>query len=193
MNELATNLFGLSGVFVDRQKIYGYFQGKRGLALLLLNGSPIEDLSGISPKSLTGVQIIKGGVAAANMASGLMMSADSNFYGQSTKFGIVFVTSSGGNLGAGKLNRPLGFMEHKILGYTSEQEFYFPAYDKQKDLKKNDFRSTLFWKSHIVTDADGKAELEFYTSDEKGKYKIVLEGIGIDGQIIRDISYFEVK
>lgn len=186
MVNLPTYLRGLNGVIVKQNQIWGRFENEVGAMMILLNGNPIDDLSGIDPRALTGVQIIKGGVAALNMATGLMISED-------TKYGLVFLTMKGIPNKFIKPNRSPGFLQHSMAGYTYAREFYVPNYEVQKEGPKNDFRSTLFWKPDIITGEDGKAEFSFYASDETGQYRVTLEGIGANGQLCRKISYFTVK
>lgn len=203
MVNLPNHLRGLNGVFVKQNQIWGHFQDKEGPMIILLNGTAIEDLSGIDPRSLTGVQIIKGGIASLNMATALMLneakSSDPkqkvgmNQYGQSSAYGIVFLTMKGIPSKFIKPNRPSGFLQHSMAGYTYAREFYVPNYEVQKDSPKADFRSTLFWKPDIITGDDGKAEFSFYASDEPGQYRVTLEGIAANGQLYRKISYFVVK
>ena len=44
-----------------------------------------------------------------------------------------------------------------------------------------DYRNTLFWSPDVKTDADGRAAVEFYTSDEAGDYMVLVEGFTPDG------------
>jgi uncharacterized protein YfaS (alpha-2-macroglobulin family) len=39
----------------------------------------------------------------------------------------------------------------------------------------------MYWNPNIKTDATGKAEVSFYTSDVLSSYKIVIEGISVEG------------
>lgn len=48
---------------------------------------------------------------------------------------------------------------------------------------RSDFRSTIFWQSNIRLDRRGKAEVEFYNSDEITSFRATVEGIGEDGSI----------
>jgi hypothetical protein len=177
------------GIIIKQSQIWGVCAkcgAKRdGPMFILLNGFPIEDLSGVDPRSLTGVQIIKGGIIAENMGHSLMVGP--------APYGIVFLTMKGIPNKYIKPNRPPGLLQHSLAGYTYAREFYTPSYEVQKNGPKNDFRSTLFWKPDIVTNEDGRAEFSFYASDEPGQYRITLEGIGADGQLCRKISYFVVK
>jgi len=65
-------------------------------------------------------------------------------------------------------------------GYCVRKEFYVPDYDKpeiREDLT-HDFRTTIYWNPVIRTNEEGRAEVNFFTSDNAGSYSYVLEGIG---------------
>ena len=186
MVSLETNLWGKSGLMVKGKQIFGQFRGKWGPMIIMLNGHAIEDVSGINPRALSGVQIIKGGVVAANMQTGVMSE-------NSTAFGIVFLTMKDIPEKFIKPDRPLGFLQHSMTGYTYTREFYTPKYDQKTDAPANDWRSVLLWKADIFTGEDGKAAFTVYTSNETGKFQITLEGVGTNGQLSRKVSYFTVK
>ncbi|HMK18270.1 MAG TPA: hypothetical protein VK492_08725 [Chitinophagaceae bacterium] len=85
-----------------------------------------------------------------------------------------------------------------ILGYDGlqyQREFYSPVYESQEQLSSRmpDFRSVLYWSPNIHTDSQGKTEINFFTSDMKGKYIVILQGIDADGRVGKNIVSFEVK
>jgi hypothetical protein len=45
-----------------------------------------------------------------------------------------------------------------------------------------DFRNTLYWNPSVKTDKEGKAVVEFWTSDFKSDYEISIQGINGDGE-----------
>jgi uncharacterized protein YfaS (alpha-2-macroglobulin family) len=64
------------------------------------------------------------------------------------------------------------------------QEFFSPKYGlKPSDVAEPDVRSTIFWSPNVLTDANGRAKVKFYTSDVTGNYTISMEGIGSNGGI----------
>ncbi|MCY1517758.1 hypothetical protein D9M68_524560 [compost metagenome] len=198
MVNLETHLKGLMGIIVAGNKILGRnpknIKKPIGPMVILLNGSIIEDLSGINPKALTGVQIIKGSTAAENMSGALMLNAALlEEYKQSPEYGIVFLTMAGIPDKFLKAERPEGLVQVAFNGYHYAREFYAPRYETQKEKPLNDYRSTLFWKPDIITGEDGKVMFDFFTSDETGHYCITLEGIGANGELSRVITYFEVR
>ncbi|MCY1509634.1 hypothetical protein D9M68_439860 [compost metagenome] len=212
MVNLETYLRGLMGITVGKEnKILGryppfnnksvdmdgrvYNVGRPiGPMVILLNGMAIPDLSGINPKALTGVQIINGGMEAMNMASSLFLPNDRlNEFGQFVGYGIVFLTMTELPAKYIKAKRPDGFVQFSMNGYSYAREFYAPRYDTQKESATTDYRSTLFWKPDLITGEDGKTIFDFYTSDESGRYRVTLEGVGTNGELTRIISYFVVK
>lgn len=73
------------------------------------------------------------------------------------------------------------------LGYQKPLEFYSPKYElaKEKESKKPDLRTTLFWKPDIKLSEKGRAKIDFYTADGYSTYSVVIEGITTDGRLIR--------
>jgi uncharacterized protein YfaS (alpha-2-macroglobulin family) len=66
-------------------------------------------------------------------------------------------------------------------------EFYVPKYQVESN-KQNplpDFRSTIYWKPNLRTNASGEADLFFFTADGTGTYTITAEGLTPTGEIIR--------
>lgn len=66
--------------------------------------------------------------------------------------------------------------------YYLSKSFYVPSYKTNViSPVREDFRSTIFWNPNLKTNAQGKAEFEFFTSDEMTSFQIILEGIGQEG------------
>jgi hypothetical protein len=71
-------------------------------------------------------------------------------------------------------------------GYFNQPDFSAPDYSK-KDSKKSqpaDRRSTLYWNANLLTDNNGKATLNFYTSNEQSTYSATIVGITDGGDIV---------
>lgn len=69
-------------------------------------------------------------------------------------------------------------------GLQLQREFYSPRYPTEgagAD-RMPDFRSVLQWSPGIRINQTGRAELSFYTSDVKGKYGVVVQGVSADGK-----------
>ena len=82
------------------------------------------------------------------------------------------------------------------LGYQKPVAFYSPKYDtpEAKEFNAPDYRTTLFWKPDIViSDEDGTADFEFYTSDFPTTYSVVIEGLTTTGKIVRQVQTIIVE
>lgn len=72
------------------------------------------------------------------------------------------------------------------LGYQVPVEFYSPRYDtpEARNSPLPDLRSTIYWKPNLQTNQDGKTSVNFYTSDSRTSYSVVVEGIGAGRKLI---------
>lgn len=80
-------------------------------------------------------------------------------------------------------------------GLQMQREFYSPVYETNKDRQKRipDLRSTLYWKPDVSTGITGRENLRFYTSDQPGKFLIVLQGFNAIGEPVSATSSFIVE
>jgi hypothetical protein len=138
-------------------------------ALVLVDGVPVnnvEALLKVSSKEFDKIDIIDA----------------KYYYGDFIFEGIVnFVTKKGNGSAMDPENSALRqFFE----GVQEKSVFYIPDYstDSIKTGTIPDFRNTLFWDPFVRTGSEGRAHVQFYTSDEGGTYTIVIEGITADGK-----------
>lgn len=71
--------------------------------------------------------------------------------------------------------------------YSSHFTYTAPNYaDKQKPTTRTDFRKTIYWNNNIKTNAKGKNTLPitYYNSDANTTFRITIEGVGQEGQLI---------
>ena len=54
-------------------------------------------------------------------------------------------------------------------------------------------RGTIYWNPNVVTDASGKATFEYFNADTRGTYRVVVEGIDIDGNLGRQVYHYKVE
>lgn len=114
------------------------------------------------------------------------------FYGPSTLNGIVnFVTYQPDASMLSGLNAVVFDYE----GLQFDREFYSPIYDSEEQMRSRlpDFRNVLYWSPGIRTDPQGKADLNFYTSDLKGRHMVVVQGMNADGKTGSHSFTFTVK
>ena len=56
-----------------------------------------------------------------------------------------------------------------------------------------DFRNVLYCTPELKTDANGKQQISFYTSDLPGKYAVFLQGLSASGNAGSKVFIIEVK
>ena len=105
------------------------------------------------------------------------------FLGPLTFTGIVSFSTYRSDLAGFELDPKVLVMPYE--GVQAQREFYAPKYDSgNANSRIPDFRNLLFWAPNVTTDQSGKASLDFYTSDQTGKYQVVIQGItpaGVSG------------
>jgi hypothetical protein len=107
--------------------------------------------------------------------------------------GIVNFTTYHGDRQDLKLDSRAVILDYE--GLQLKREFYSPVYktEQQAASRLPDFRNLLYWQPDIQTDSTGQAAVEFYTSDIKGKYVAVLQGIDDKGHAGSYYFTFEVS
>ncbi len=85
-----------------------------------------------------------------------------------------------------------GVITYKPKGYYNAREFYSPMYNINPS-DKPDLRTTVFWAPNLATDETGKVKFDYFNTDKSGNYRIVLEGIDLDGKVARKVYGYTVK
>jgi hypothetical protein len=137
--------------------------------LLLVDGIPIFDVDkflSISPTEIDKVEIINNNYVLGGIVYGGII----NLYTKKKNFASLIDTKN------------LTFNEFN--GYTKNYKFREIKYTDGIALnsRKADYRNTLYWNPEVKTDENGEADISFYTSDEKGKFLITIEGVGENGK-----------
>lgn len=84
-----------------------------------------------------------------------------------------------------------GVITYTPKGYYNAREFYSPMYNLAPN-NKPDLRTTVFWAPNLSTDEAGKVKFDYFNTDRPGPYRIVLEGIDVDGKIVRSTYHYKV-
>ena len=147
--------------------------------LIMLDGIPISDASKIialDPQKIKRIEVVM-----------------YNYYTGSSVFaGIVNVKSYSGEIGATQIDPNSLVIEYD--GLQQQREFYSPQYGSKEAEESHipDFRNVLYWAPWITTGPDGKSQLSFYSSDLKGKFAVVVQGMTPDGLPGKTVTQFEV-
>jgi hypothetical protein len=106
--------------------------------------------------------------------------------------GIVSLSTYRGDLAGFELDPQVLVLPYE--GAQEKREFYTPKYDTSAALQSRipDFRNLLYWAPDVNTDVQGKAQLGFYSSDQTGHYRVVVQGITKSGLAGSKTFTFEV-
>lgn len=115
------------------------------------------------------------------------------FLRDNTFSGIINLTTYKGDLEAFEIDPRATIINYE--GLQLQRDFYSPTYATadQQQSRMPDFRNLLFWSPELNTNASGKANTSFYTSDVSGKYAVVIEGMTKDGRLGQQTIYFDVN
>jgi TonB-dependent SusC/RagA subfamily outer membrane receptor len=73
----------------------------------------------------------------------------------------------------------------QLAGYSYNREFYSPAYDVPKEEHAMpDRRTTIYWNPSVKTNNLGKADIEFFNSDDARSLEVEIQGVTDYGDII---------
>lgn len=147
--------------------------------LVLLDGVPvsIQKIMTYDPLKLRQLQVV----------------TDRYVSGDFTYDGIISFTTYHGDLDELQLDTKAVILDYD--GLQLQREFYSPVYETPEQVASRlpDFRNLLYWSPDIQTDSTGKAMVRFFTSDLKGKYVAILQGIDSNGHAGSYSFGFEVK
>jgi hypothetical protein len=151
-----------------------------GESLVMLDGVPIFNIDKIMTFSPLKVQKLD-------------VLTRKYFLGPFAFEGIVSYTTYKGDLGGFELDPRVTILDYQ--GLQLQKEFFSPRYETQPQIESRlaDRRNLLFWTPDIHLTGQEKNSIEFYSSDEPGIYKIVIQGMGTDGHTGSATSSFEVK
>ncbi len=151
-----------------------------GDPLVMLDGVPVfnmDKVMAIDPLKIRKLELVK-----------------SQYFWQSTEFeGIVNLTTYKGDLGGYEFDPHAVIVDYE--GMQLEREFYSPVYETNQQMASRlpDFRNVLYWSPAVSTNAQGKTQVNFYTSDRSGNYIGVLQGITATGEAGSQYFKFSVK
>lgn len=146
--------------------------------LVLVDGlyiHDIDELLELNPKKIDKIDIIRGGYYyGGNLFNGVVMFTTKNF-DYETKLKGDFI------------------IKPKILRPQPKKKYNNPDYSNNENLKRiPDYRYQLLWIPELTIN-NNSFEVNFYTSDISGKFKIILDGFTNNGKPISVTKTFEVK
>lgn len=73
-----------------------------------------------------------------------------------------------------------------VPGYASPVEFYAPDYSVKNDRSKKDNRTTIAWIPSLQSNSLGDASISFWTADRASNYRVTIEGITAEGELLHN-------
>ena len=115
------------------------------------------------------------------------------YLGPATFDGIASFTTYKGDLAGFELDTAAAILDYDAL--QLKREFYSPRYETKDEVvsRMPDFRNLLYWKPNLQTDKNGKQQISFYTSDQPGKFAVVMQGLSSSGNAGSKTFMIEVK
>jgi hypothetical protein len=149
-----------------------------GEPLLLLDGVPVthKQILGYDPMKVRKLEVV----------------TNRYIVGKFVFDGIASFSSYAGNMPEFVFDPKTVILDYE--GLQLEREFYAPVYetDSQKASRLPDFRDLLTWQPDLHTNASGKTNLHFYTSDRTGNFVGVIHGIDANGNAATQVFKIEV-
>jgi hypothetical protein len=183
-NCLQGKLIGVFFKFDQDKMVYypcRYEDGKTLVLKIMVDGMIMdaETLNTLPPEIIESVEVLKTGAFTA-------------IYGSESYNGLILINTKKGNY-TGAASKP-NIVTYAPKGYYKAREFYSPRYDGPKtNTQIADLRSTIYWNPNIATAKDGSATFEYFNSDAKGTYRMVVEGIDGNGHPGRQVYRYKVE
>lgn len=73
-----------------------------------------------------------------------------------------------------------------VPGYATPVEFYAPDYSVENDRSKKDNRTTIAWVPSLQSNSLGDASISFWTADRQSDYRVIIEGITSEGELLHN-------
>ncbi|MBO4936577.1 MAG: hypothetical protein J6C94_07380 [Alistipes sp.] len=80
-----------------------------------------------------------------------------------------------------------------VPGYAAPAEFYGPDYSVKNDKEKKDNRTTIAWEPQLQSNSLGDATMSFWTADRQSNYRVVIEGITAEGELVHNEMILQSK
>lgn len=191
-NNLLNCVSGMMGLtYVDNMLYLStvYNSGGRVPVEIYVNGMPVDVtyLYGVEPTMVESIEIFKDdGLTGINQRSNTMGVVVVNMKEVKTE-----------KLTAQQIKElfpPSNMLTFNPKGFAEERQFYVPKYSGPRtSMQSQDLRTTIHWNPMLLTDQNGQAEFEYFTADDKGTYRVVVEGLDENGSLGRRVYRFQVE
>lgn len=148
--------------------------------LMILNGVPIfnmQKLMNLDPKKLKSMEIVN----------------HKYFLNDRIEDGILNMTTHKKDMAGYEIEPNALILDFE--GLQMKTDFFVPTYETtlKKNSKMPDRRTVLSWVPEFLTDIHGEKNINFYSSDQSGKYIGIVQGLTSDGYSGYTTFQFEIK
>jgi len=184
----------LSGRLTGMRVENGYVRSTRtaGVTTVIVDGVTYIDGQGGEALEKTPVSLDDLNILDIESIEILKDVANTTIYGHAGQNGVIIITTKTGQGRSTFNTRAPGMLAYNPKGFYAVRQFYSPKYDVNPD-KSPDLRTTVYWNPHLVTDVNGKANLNYFNTDQSGTYRIVIEGIDAEGNLARKVVTYQVN
>ncbi|MET2986461.1 TonB-dependent receptor plug domain-containing protein [Aureibaculum conchae] len=163
--------------------IVAYSTRTGGLPLHLLDGIPV-DAGAIMMIPTTEVLFVD-----------VLRGTKATIYGPEAAHGVIAIyTRDGSEDKRLKSKKRKGIINFIHPGYSQARKFYEPVYKTKKgEGLEFDYRSTIYWNPILKIYERGKVKVTFYTADFETTYRIDIQGITAEGQILKAEMFVNVE
>jgi hypothetical protein len=147
---------------------------------LLVDGVVVKDpavIAGLDPETVEKIDVVR----------------EKYFVGDYLNYGIVNVITKAGDFSNAALPDDAIRLSYRVIDPVFS--FVSPDYssEEMKNSRTPDFRNTLYWNPSLKPDKEGKARIEFWTSDFVSDYEINIQGITPEGKMFSLKKLIKVK
>lgn len=97
--------------------------------------------------------------------------------------GIASFETYGGRFDAFELDPAVIMLDYE--GLQLQRSFYAPDYSVTNNPRIPDFRSTLYWNPKVIAAPGNQQKLSFYTGDQTGRFRVVIQGVSDSGKMVQ--------
>jgi TonB-dependent SusC/RagA subfamily outer membrane receptor len=173
----------VAGIMVQNGQAVSMRSGGRGAMAIILDGMNMGDefsLDDIAIFDVESVEVLK---SIGNTA----------IYGSRGSNGVLVITTKrGAGTESNYARYSPGIVTYAPKGYYQNRQFYSPQYTAAPDAKP-DLRTTVYWNPHVATAPTGKGTFNYFNTDQAGAYRIVIEGINAEGNLVHKTFTYEVN
>lgn len=149
--------------------------------LFVYDGMPVDQdfFQGMFANSFEFVDVLKGARTA--------------IFGSRGANGVILVYSKEGESMNPRANQQAGFLTLQLEALHEAREFAVFDSNLTGNQNRPDIRTTLHWNPSLSSDETGSISESFTTSDQSGKYIIIVQGISKDGMPLYGSRSIELR